>query len=86
MRLMFISKYDGRKAHSLLKKKQIKPLALARASPIVSSPSPTCSEASFGKPVTEKKQPSCLKLAIASKTDKTADAANPHEPWNWLGL
>jgi len=35
----------------------------ARAAPFVSSPVPACSEASFGKPVPKKKQPSFLRLA-----------------------
>ena len=73
MRLIFIIRGLGCGLSS--DKNQIKPLAFARASPIVSSPSPYCSEASFGKPATEKKQPSCLRLATARKTCKTADAA-----------
>ena len=50
------------------------------AAQFVSSPSSVCFEASFGKPTTEKKQPSFLRLAIASKTNKTADAAECHTP------
>ena len=51
-----------------------KNLAVMQGLALCFFPLPTCSEASFGKPVTEKKQPSCLRLAIASKTGKTADA------------
>ena len=47
----------------------------AWAAPFVSSPAPACSEASFGKPVPEKKQPSCLRLASQQgKPSKQAGA------------
>ena len=36
--------------------------AIEKAAPIVSSPQLACSETSFGKPATEKKQPSCIRL------------------------
>ena len=48
----------------------VKTLAVMQGLALVSSPPPSCSEASFGKPEPKKKQPSYLRLA--SQQEKTA--------------
>ena len=52
-----------RAEHISFTKTKKTPCCDARTAPLVSSSVPACSEASFGKPAPEKKQPSFLRLA-----------------------